>query len=143
MVNNVSGIPSTKPYMLRALYEWCVDNELTPYISVVVNADTRVPMEYVRDGKIVLNIGPLASNRLQIGQDRLDFAVRFGGVAREISVPISAIREIYAKENGLGMAFADVLEGAVRKGDDLTGTTPNPVPEPPAPGGRPNLRRVK
>lgn len=144
MVNNMSEIPSTKPYMLRALYDWCVDNAFTPYISVVVNADTRVPMEYVRDGEIVLNIGPLASNRLQIGPERLDFAARFGGVAREISVPIAAIREIYAKENGLGMAFANVDQGAIREGDEPNSTTAtDPNPEHPVPGGRPNLRRVK
>src|SRR5665811_239975 len=107
---SMSETSSTKPYLLRAIYEWCVDNGFTPYVSVAVDADTRVPMEYVRDGEIVLNIGQLASQRLQIGAEWLECAARFGGVAREISVPIAAIKEIYSRENGQGMAFA-VQEG--------------------------------
>lgn len=134
---------STKPYLLRAIYEWCVDNGFTPYVSVAVDADTRVPMEYVRDGEIVLNIGPLASQRLQIGAEWLECAARFGGVAREIFVPIAAIKEIYSRENGQGMAF-DVPE---RKSGFGKEASPEPsaehLPEPPKPGGRPTLRRVK
>ncbi|MFM9969827.1 MAG: ClpXP protease specificity-enhancing factor [Burkholderiales bacterium] len=139
---------STKPYLLRALYEWCVDNGFTPYISVVVDASTRVPMEYVRDGEIVLNIGPLASNRLQIGQDRVEFAARFGGVARELSVPIEAIKEIFAKENGQGMAFSITKVDAAKSTDGSIGKNAgpdrdDPATDPPKAGGRPALRRVK
>ncbi len=139
----MSEISSTKPYLLRAIYEWCVDNGFTPYVSVAVDANTRVPMEYVRDGEIVLNIGPLASQHLQIGTERLECAARFGGVAREISVPIAAIMEIYSRENGQGMVFA-AREG---KSDFEKEALSDPIaehpPEPPKPGGRPSLRRFK
>jgi stringent starvation protein B len=96
---------TTKPYLLRALYEWCVDNGYTPYIAVVVNADTRVPLEYVRNGEIVLNIGPLAANKMKIGNDYLSFSARFGGVAKELFIPVAQISAIYARENGQGMSF--------------------------------------
>src|SRR3954467_2614247 len=96
---------STKPYLLRAIYEWCVDNGLTPYISVVVDAATRVPMEYVRDGEIVLNIGPLAASRLVIGNEMIECSARFSGAARELSIPVAAVAAIYARENGQGMSF--------------------------------------
>jgi len=129
---------STKPYLIRALYEWCVDNALTPYILVRVDKDTSVPVEYVRDGEIVLNIGPLASNKLQIGNDRLDCAARFGGVARQISVPIAAIAQIFAKENGQGLNFT------VEANSEELGAKPvGPEPGPHAPSGRPILKRVK
>ena len=134
---------STKPYLLRAIYEWCVDNGLTPYVTVTVDANTRVPMEYVRDGEIVLNIGPLASSKLQIGAQWLECAARFGGSARDISVPIEAISQIYARENGQGMAFAaesaDTKKSAEAEREAVIETSP----EPPKPGGRPTLRRVK
>jgi len=136
-------ISPTKPYLLRAIYEWCVDNGLTPYISIAVDADTRVPMEYVRDGIIVLNIGPLASQRLQIGNERLECAARFGGVAREISVPINAIREIYSRENGQGMAFAESDTKPVEDPNTAPEGGDDPSPTPPKPSGRPALRRVK
>ena len=139
----MSDISSTKPYLLRAIYEWCVDNGLTPYVSVAVDADTRVPMEYVRNGEIVLNIGPLASQNLQIGSQWLECAARFGGIARDICVPIAAIKEIYSRENGQGMAFT-VQESSPPVENDAS---PAPIeehpPEPPKPGGRPTLRRVK
>jgi len=139
----MSDTSSTKPYLLRAIYEWCVDNGFTPYVSVVVDADTRVPMEYVRDGEIVLNIGPIASQRMQIGAERLECTARFGGVAREISVPIAAIKEIYSRENGQGMAFA-VTEGKPANEKEATpGSIVEPPPEPPKSGGRPVLRRIK
>ncbi len=110
---------SQKPYVMRALYEWCVDNGFTPYLAVRVDAATRVPSEFVRKGEIVLNIGPLASNGLRIGNEFVEFAARFGGVSREIVVPISAVIAIYARENGQGMTFdpeppaaADLSSGA-------------------------------
>jgi stringent starvation protein B len=131
---------STKPYLLRAIYEWCVDNGYTPYVSVVVDARTRVPMEYVRDGEIVLNIGPLATNRLQIGNELIECTARFAGTVRELSIPVSAVAAIYARENGHGMSFeAGAQAGAESEGRPQP---PNDAPEPPKPG-KPTLRRIK
>ena len=98
-------LPSTKPYLLRAIWEWCCDNGFTPYIAVQVDSRTRVPREFIRDGQIVLNIGPDASNKLVIGNDFIEFQARFGGVARELSVPVEQVTAIYSRENGAGMAF--------------------------------------
>lgn len=98
-------LPSTKPYLLRAIWEWCCDNGFTPYIAVQVDSRTRVPREFTRDGQIVLNIGPDASNKLMIGNDFIEFQARFGGVARELSVPVEQVTAIYSRENGAGMAF--------------------------------------
>ena len=137
---------STKPYLLRALYEWCVDNGHTPYISVVVDASTRVPAEFVRNGEIVLNIGPLAANRLKMGNDTIDFAARFGGVARELSIPISRIAAIYARENGHGMSFEIEPNATPWEASGDAAAQPTAAPEPPAPapgGGKPTLRVVK
>jgi len=96
---------STRPYLIRALYEWCTDNGLTPYVSVVVNEHVQVPFEFVKDGEIVLNISFDATTALKLGNEYLEFKARFGGVAREIIVPIEQISGIYARENGQGMAF--------------------------------------
>lgn len=138
-------LPSTKPYLLRALYEWCCDSGLTPHIAVVVDAHTQVPREFVRDGQIVFNIGPDATNRLQIGNERIEFAARFSGVAREIIIPISNVSAIYARENGAGMAFeVDVSAGAeeaLEAGE--AADEPEPPAPPSAPTGRPHLQRVK
>ena len=96
---------STRPYLIRALYEWCTDNALTPYVAVAVNERVQVPLEFVKDGEIVLNISFNATTSLKLGNDYLEFKARFGGVAREIVVPIEQISGIYARENGQGMAF--------------------------------------
>src|SRR5882757_7553197 len=96
---------STKPYLLRAVYEWCVDNGYTPHLSVVVDSRTRVPMEHVRNGEIVLNIGPVAASRLQMGNEVIECTTRFSGVATELVVPVAAVAAIYARENGHGMSF--------------------------------------
>lgn len=96
---------STKPYLIRAIHEWCSDNGFTPYLAVAVDHRTEVPMEYVKAGEIVLNVSLGATNRLALGNDLISFQARFGGVAREISVPIDCISAIYARENGHGMAF--------------------------------------
>ena len=96
---------STKPYLLRALYEWCTDNGYTPYIVVAVDARTRVPMEFVNNGEIVLNISFEATGNLKMDNDFIHFKARFGGVAREIEVPVDNVSAIYARENGQGMAF--------------------------------------
>ncbi len=141
-------IPSTKPYLLRALHEWCCDNGFTPYLAVSVDARCRVPMEYVKDGQIVLNVGYDATNRLQIGNDLIEFQARFGGVARDLSVPVACVAAIYARENGAGMAF-DVEEAPPDESGETNGAasespaeTPRDEP-PPAPGGRPKLQRIK
>jgi stringent starvation protein B len=131
----------TKPYLLRALYEWCVDNGYTPYISVLVDQQTRVPTEYVRNGEIVLNIGPIAANKLKLGNEHIEFSARFGGVARELYIPVARVSAIYARENGHGMAFD------IEKPDELVQTAAEAAPptEPlPGPGGgKPSLRIVK
>jgi len=143
---------STKPYLLRAIYEWCVDSGYTPYISVVVGPQTRVPVEYVRDGEIVLNIGPLATSRLSMGNDFIECTARFSGVARELSVPVSSVAAIYARENGHGMSFevekaSGTAEPAGEAGEARPGEPPLPRPESPEPprptGGKPTLRRIK
>jgi stringent starvation protein B len=141
----------TKPYLLRAIYEWCVDNGYTPYVSVTVDASTTVPTEHVRDGVIVLNIGPLATSRLKMGNDLIEFSARFGGVAREIRIPVSRVSAIYARENGQGLAFEPGDEGRTPAGDgsashsDDISSGPTEPPEPPTrpSPGRPALRRIK
>lgn len=106
----MSELIPTKPYLLRALHEWCVDNDLTPHLIVAVNAQTRVPMAYVKDGEIVLNINYSATKDLHIDNDSVVFSARFGGVSQNIYVPMSAVRGIFARENGQGMFFEADLE---------------------------------
>lgn len=138
-------LPSTKPYMLRAIYEWCCDSGFTPYVSVVVDAHTVVPKEYVRNGEIVLNIGADATGRLRIDNEALQFSARFNGVARDLWVPVGRIAAIYAKENGSGMGF-EVEESAVPGASDTNAASPEGdgvSSDPPRPTGRPKLQRVK
>lgn len=96
---------STRPYLIRAIYEWCSDSGLTPYLSVKVDAQTRVPAEFVKNGEIVLNISPDAAHRLTIGDDTVQFAARFSGVSRECSIPIGAVIGVFARENSQGLFF--------------------------------------
>ena len=134
---------STKPYLLRAVYEWCVDNGYTPYISVLVDEQTRVPMEYVRNGEIVLNIGPLAASRLQMGNDLIECTARFSGAVRELLVPVAAVASIYAGENGQGMSFE---LGKKETAKEVSGEEVAPPPDPkdpPRTGTKPALRRIK
>jgi stringent starvation protein B len=146
----------TKPYLIRALYEWCVDSGHTPYLAVTVNAHTRVPKEFVKNGEIVLNIGAAAVHKLSMGNETIEFAARFNGVSRDISVPIEAVAGIYARETGQGMAFEvkpdDGAKAGVRPAGPLAsevGEAPNEPPEDtppshPAPSGkRPKLQIVK
>jgi stringent starvation protein B len=131
-------VRSTKPYLVRAIHEWCSDSNLTPYLSVRVDGNTRVPQEYVRDGEIVLNVSYDAVHKLTIGNDLVQFAARFNGVSRECSIPMAAVAGIFARENGQGMFFPpEQAEGAAGSGDSAS------RPETPAPGGRPRLQRVK
>ncbi|MES2264777.1 MAG: ClpXP protease specificity-enhancing factor [Pseudomonadota bacterium] len=155
---------STKPYMLRAIYEWCTDSGYTPYLAVKVDSSTTVPMEYVKKGEIVLNISFGATSGLKMDNDSIRFHARFGGVSREIYVPVNNVMAIYANENGQGMAFEPQLGGAPEADDDAsaaTGPTLASVPspqaeprptesggpdddnEPPKKGGRPTLTRIK
>jgi stringent starvation protein B len=96
---------STKPYLIRAIYEWCNDNGFTPYLAVAVDERTQVPREHVKAGEIVLNVSPMATQRLSMGNDLIAFQARFGGIARELSIPVENVSAIYARENGHGMAF--------------------------------------
>ena len=145
-----SEIP-TKPYLMRALYEWCLDNGYTPHLAVKVDARTQVPLEYVKNGEITLNVGPTAVHKMQIGNDLVEFSARFGGIARQISVPVANVFAIYGRETGHGMTFdldaAKLTVQAVADAEAATPLTPAtdfPPPEPPRPaGGRPALRRVK
>jgi len=138
----VSSLPQ-QPYLLRALYEWCVDSGHTPHISVQVDARTQVPRSYVRDGMIVLNIGPSAVRDLSIDNEWVSFSARFGGVAQEVFVPVQNVLAIYARETGEGFALRTPGE---------TGALTEEAPEPSKPatekpdrpgGGRPALRVVK
>ena len=96
---------STRPYLIRALHEWCTDNGFTPYIAVHVDRTVQVPLEYVSNNEIVLNVGFDATSNLDLGNELIQFEARFGGVAREIIVPVDHVVAIYARENGQGMAF--------------------------------------
>ncbi len=96
---------STRPYLIRALHDWCTDNGFTPYVAVYVDETVRVPMEYVKNNEIVLNVGFEATSSLKLGNEFIEFKARFGGVAREIAVPVDHVVAIYARENGQGMAF--------------------------------------
>ena len=102
----------TKPYMVRAIHEWCTDNGFTPHLLVVVSSKTRVPLAYVKDGEIVLNLNYSATKDLHIDNDAIVFSARFAGVSQNLYVPMSAVRGIFARENGQGMFF-EVGEQAV------------------------------
>ncbi|PUA16239.1 ClpXP protease specificity-enhancing factor [Glaciimonas sp. PCH181] len=164
---------STKPYLLRAIYEWCTDNGFTPYLAAQVDANTRVPQQFVKNGEIVLNISFEATSSLKMDNESVNFSARFGGVAREISVPVDNVIAIYARENGQGMAFevtktdtkgiaadeksappkvspmaivptlTSVPSSGSASEDKVNHTDPEKDPEPPKKGGRPTLTRIK
>ena len=112
---NVLDSTSTRPYLVRALYEWCTDNGLTPYVAVAVDGSVQVPREYVKNNEIVLNISFDATSSLKLGNDFIEFKARFAGSSREIMVPMNRVIAIYARENGQGMTFSmpDVLPASV------------------------------
>mgnify|MGYP001181998636 CR=1 FL=1 len=164
---------STRPYLIRALHDWCTDNGFTPYIAVFVDAGVQVPTEYVKNNEIVLNVGFEATTALKLGNEFIEFKARFGGAVREIVVPVDHVVAIYARENGQGMAFpvptandaaaapsasADAAENAgasqrcglrlasseAEADATLADATPVPPDEPPEPPPpRPSLKRVK
>lgn len=125
---------SSRPYLVRALHEWIIDNDCTPYLLVDATIDgVEVPQQYVKNGQIVLNISPNAVAGITIGNDEIRFRGRFGGVAVDVAVPLVAVLGIYARENGQGMVFD---------------REPTDAPEPPESdssgrGGKPALRVVK
>ena len=113
---NALDSTSTRPYLIRALYEWCTDNGLTPYVAVAVDDSVQVPREYVKNNEIVLNISFDATSSLKLGNDFIEFKARFAGSARDIMVPMARVIAIYARENGQGMAFpmAGVASGGTQ-----------------------------
>ena len=135
--------PSTRPYLIRALFEWCIDCGFTPYLAVQADQSVQVPREFVKDGEIVLNISPDATSGLQIGNEWVEFKARFNGVARDIVVPIDHVLAIYARENGQGMAFP--MSVATESKPETTESAPSgPAPKPPTgSGSRPTLTRIK
>jgi stringent starvation protein B len=159
---NAADATSTRPYLIRALYEWCMDNGLTPYLAVVADETVQVPREFVKDGEIVLNVSSDATSGLLLGNDLIEFKARFGGVAREILVPVSRVIAIYARENGQGMAFPAPPAPSSEKSDPEQAPerpavrTPglsavegghaseaDDTPSLPPSGGRPTLTRIK
>ena len=135
---------STKPYFLRAVFEWCVDQGFTPYLTVAVDARTRVPREYVKEGQIVLNVGPDATHQLQMGNDEITFQARFNGVAFPVFVPVDRVVAIYARENGQGMAFEPLAKPEESVPENVGAEDdPESTPPPAAPAGRSHLTRIK
>ncbi|MCT2768327.1 ClpXP protease specificity-enhancing factor [Enterobacter cloacae] len=163
----MSQLSPRRPYLLRAFYEWLLDNQLTPHLVVDVTLPgVLVPMEYARDGQIVLNIAPRAVGNLELANDEVRFNARFGGVPRQVSVPLAAVLAIYARENGAGTMFEPEAaydeDVASLNEDDATGERDrdtvmsvidgdkpdrqdenDPDDDPPPRGGRPALRVVK
>jgi stringent starvation protein B len=125
---------SSRPYIIRALYEWIVDNGCTPYLLVDANLeDVQVPIEYVENGKIVLNVSPSAVRELSLGNEDIGFSARFGGTSRTLHFPVTAVLAVYARENGKGMMFSDDA-----------GMQPPPAPPPASPSTKkPSLKVVK
>lgn len=148
---------STKPYLMRAIYEWCTDNGYTAYLAVMVDGNTQVPPQFVRDGQIVLNISQGATKGLKMDNEAVRFGARFGGVARDVYVPVENVIAIYASENGQGMAFeapnlkadkkspapeASASLHAVSTTSPVSTPSPDDTPDPPK-GGKPTLTLVK
>nr|WP_232417846.1 ClpXP protease specificity-enhancing factor [Methyloversatilis thermotolerans] len=140
---------STKPYLLRALFDWCADQGLTPYIAVVVDDRAGVPRQYVKDGQIILNIGREAVHQLVMGNELITCSARFGGVAQELTIPVDCVAAIYARENGHGMAFEVTPPGQSAPRADLAAAPVAEKPEqgvlttPERPPSKPHLRRIK
>lgn len=149
---------STRPYLVRALHEWCVDNGFTPYVTVLVDSTVQVPREFVKDGEMVLNIGLEATTGLKLGNECMEFKARFGGVVRDIFVPIDQVVAIFARENGQGMAFprlerqpveaakplapkhlSAIMSSVLDENSEAASTAASPV----KPAKRPSLTRIK
>ncbi|MDR3213874.1 MAG: ClpXP protease specificity-enhancing factor [Azoarcus sp.] len=130
---------STKPYLIRAIHEWCLDQGFTPYLAVLVDERTRVPAGYARDGQIVFNVGPEATHQLVMDNEQVTFQARFNGVAHHIVAPIDNIAAIYARENGQGMAFEPT---STPPGGQPEDRPPDDEPPPPPPRGS-HLKVIK
>jgi len=148
MISNTE-LPSTRPYLIRALYDWCSENGFTPYVAVKVDASVQVPREYVQGGEIVLNVSMDATSSLKLGNDFIEFKARFGGKPRDIMVPIHRVMAIYARENGQGMAFPITEDGApvttlsaVNLNEAQSTSDDEPTPPSTSPP-RPALKRIK
>lgn len=129
---------ATKPYLIRAIHQWCVDNNYTPYLAVAVIGDkVQVPLEYVKDDQIVLNVSHGATRNLDIGNDWISFSTRFGGISRDIVVPVGAVISIFARETGGGMSFE--IEEQV----ESTEPPPPAAPTDDRPKGRAKLQVIK
>jgi stringent starvation protein B len=161
---NTSPLPSTRPYLIRALHRWCMDHGFTPYLSVVVDGSVRVPRQHVVDGEIVLNVSTDATGGLNLGDEFIEFKARFGGVAQQVVVPVERVSAIYARENGQGMAFpvqaaTSMIDGAQTAQESEAGQPlalvdagpakagidtkkADPTGKPPG-GSRPALKRIK
>jgi stringent starvation protein B len=113
---------STRPYLIRALYDWCTDNGFTPYVAVLADDTVQVPREYVKNGEIVLNISYDATSSLKLGNEFIEFKARFAGIAREIMVPVNRVLAIYARENGQGMAFPVSVTASTEEHDAVVPT---------------------
>ncbi len=161
---SVPETPSNRPYLIRAIYEWCTDNGFTPYVAVLVDDTVRVPREYVKDGEIVLNVSFDATSSLKLGNEFIEFKARFAGTPREIMVPVANVIAIYARENGQGMAFpipvasqqtvptdqsvgnsTESADGNVVLLMNVDGSSRGADGDPPKPpaGSRPLLKRIK
>lgn len=145
MAEGSAPMTSSRPYLIRAMYDWIVDNNLTPYLLVDATREgVQVPTDYVDDGRIVLNVGPGASRDLDLGGVEITFSARFSGQAMWVTAPVSAVSAIYAKENGQGMMFSDDGEGG--SGGDVIDPDDDPTPDGDGPDDgpkRPALRIVK
>lgn len=132
---------STKPYLIRAIYEWCVDCGLTPHLAVQVDDYTQVPMNYVNDGSIVLNVSADAVRNLQLGNEEITCGGRFGGVPHQLIIPMAAVVGIFAKETGQGLVFQGQDAPAGSAGNTLGSDDPPTPPQPPR--GKPKFTVVK
>ncbi|MGB3275497.1 MAG: ClpXP protease specificity-enhancing factor [Castellaniella sp.] len=124
---------STKPYLIRALHEWCTDNGYTPYLVVTVDDNTVVPLAHVHDGQITLNISHLATNRLTLGNEYIEFESRFNGAVEHLFIPVGAVSAVYARETGAGMGFEVVASRPYPGGDEQPAPQPAPASGTPAP----------
>jgi len=156
---NAPDASSTRPYLLRAMHEWCTDTGFTPYVAVFVDETVQVPMEYVKNGEIVLNVGYDATAGMTLGNEFIEFKARFGGVPREIIIPINRVMAIYARENGQGMSFPMTTSSdavvvpkksvpvrpalSAVETPHAEGASDDEPPAPTSPTGRPTLKRVK
>ncbi|MCK4706302.1 MAG: ClpXP protease specificity-enhancing factor [Gammaproteobacteria bacterium] len=135
---------SSRPYLIRAMYQWIIDNGMTPHLLANASVDgCMVPDAYIQDGKIVLNIAPMAIGGLVLGDEEVTFGARFYGVSETIYVPINAVEAIYARENGQGMMFSDDNESLPEMGSKKLTDEDDSEPEPDPDKPRPTLRVVK